>query len=101
MLPSARSAILRPETSIVTTRLHPFPLSGHQARSNRQISFGQGRSRTRPDVADQRGNRYPALRSKSSELVDEPIDSLNLGERVRPVLEALQAASPNRLRGIR
>ena len=27
--------------------------------------------------------------------------NLNLGERVRPVLEALQAASPNRFRGIR
>ena len=26
---------------------------------------------------------------------------LNLGERVEPVLEALQAASPNRFRGIR
>jgi L-fuconolactonase len=27
--------------------------------------------------------------------------NLNLGERVEPVLEALQAASPNRFRGIR
>jgi hypothetical protein len=26
---------------------------------------------------------------------------MNLGERVEPVLEALQAASPNRFRGIR